>query len=82
MDDSNPLQRMYMRLAASLRDEIISGLRVPGSPMPSLARLCEMHGCSRRTSGHAMQVLENGGLIYREPGLGYFVAVYRKIHDK
>jgi GntR family transcriptional regulator len=82
MDDSNPAQRMYMRLAASLRDEITSGLRAPGAPLPSLTRLCQMHSCSRRTGGHAMQVLEDEGLVYREPGLGYFVAVRRRNHEE
>jgi DNA-binding GntR family transcriptional regulator len=29
-----------------------------------------------------MQVLEDEGLVYREPGLGYFVAVRRRNHEE
>ncbi len=81
MDDSNPDQRLYMRLAGSLREEIMKGLRAPGSKLPSITSLCRLHNLSRRTGGHAMQILENEGLVYREPGLGYYVAV-RMDHNK
>ncbi len=74
MDDGHPERRVYLLLAARLREEIVSGLLVPGSPMPSIGSLCQVHGFSRRTGGHALQTLEKEGLIYRVPGLGYFVA--------
>ena len=79
MDDGNPQQRMYIRLAASLREEIESGMRAPGSQLPSITSLCTLYGLSRRTGGHAMQVLEHEGLVYREPGLGYFVAAHHRL---
>jgi DNA-binding GntR family transcriptional regulator len=75
MDDNNPEQRKYMRLAASLREEIRTGLRAPGARMPTIAVLTEQHGVSRQTAGKTMKVLAREGLIYREHGLGWFVAV-------
>jgi Bacterial regulatory proteins, gntR family len=76
MDDSNPDQRRYMRLAESLREEITSGLRAPGSQLPSIGDLSQLYNCSRKTAGHAMQVLVDERLIYRQLGLGYFVTVH------
>lgn len=81
MDDSNPDQRRYMRLAESLREEITSGLLAPGSPIPSIGSLTQMHNCSRRTAGHAMEILVKEGLAYRQPGLGYFAAVHHGSRD-
>jgi DNA-binding GntR family transcriptional regulator len=48
MDDSNPAQRLYVRLAESLRAEMASGLLAPGSKVPSITSLCKLHGLSRR----------------------------------
>ena len=69
-----PEQRTYMRLVTSLRQDIDKGVLVPGSAMPSITRLCKIYECSRRPAGRAMQILESEGVIYRVPGLGYFVA--------
>jgi GntR family transcriptional regulator len=78
MDERNPEQRRYMRLAGLLEEEIKTGLRAPGAPMPSISILTQEHGISRQTVGKAMKVLACEGLIYREPGLGWFVAVPRR----
>jgi GntR family transcriptional regulator len=78
MDQDNPEHRKYLLVAASLKEEIRTGLRVPGDRLPSIADLCQMHGVSRQTGGKAMNVLARAGLIYRQrPGLGWFFAVAR-----
>jgi hypothetical protein len=82
MDDSNPEQRIYLRLAALLREEITNGLLAPGSPVLSITSLCKVRDCSRRTGGHALQTLESEGLVYRVPGRGYFIAVHHRNHDE
>ena len=81
MDESNPEQRKYLRLAALLREEITSGLRAPGSSLPSIADLCRAHDVSRQTAGQALRNLRVDELIYRMPGLGYFVAAVA-VNDK
>jgi DNA-binding GntR family transcriptional regulator len=62
-----------MRIAAMLRERITAGDLAPGQPAPSITRLCADHGVARQTAAHAMRVLQDAGLVYRVPGLGYHV---------
>jgi GntR family transcriptional regulator len=64
-----PDPRAYMRLAALLRDQLASG-----EPLPPIRELRAKHGHSRQTAGKALRILEEEGLIYRVPGLGYYAA--------
>jgi GntR family transcriptional regulator len=63
-----------MRLAALIRDQIASGTLTAGGPLPSIAVLRRRHSHSRQTVGKAMRILEGEGLIYRVPGLGYYIS--------
>jgi DNA-binding GntR family transcriptional regulator len=63
-----------MRLAALIRDQIANGTLPRGGRLPSIAVLRGQHGHSRQTVGKAMRVLEDEGLIYRVPGLGYYIS--------
>ena len=63
-----------MRLAALIRERIADGRLNPGGQLPSIAALRREQGHSRQTVGKAMHVLEGEGLIYRVPGLGYYVS--------
>jgi DNA-binding GntR family transcriptional regulator len=63
-----------MRLAALIRERIADGRLNPGGQLPSIAALRREQGHSRQTVGKAMHVLEREGLIYRVPGLGYYVS--------
>ena len=65
--------RSYVRLAARIRKQILSGDLVPGRPVPSITTLSQELGHARHTCGKAMQVLEQEGLLTRIPGLGYYV---------
>ncbi|HYB48945.1 MAG TPA: winged helix-turn-helix domain-containing protein [Streptosporangiaceae bacterium] len=69
-----PDPRAYMRLAALIREQIASGKLAPGAQLPSIAVLRRERGHSRQTVGKAMRILEREGLIYRVPGLGYYVS--------
>jgi len=69
-----PDPRAYMRLAAFIREQISDGKLAPGGPLPSIAALRREQGHSRQTAGKAMRVLADEGLIYRVPGLGYYVS--------
>jgi DNA-binding GntR family transcriptional regulator len=72
-----------MQLAALIRDQIASGTLAPGGRIPSIAVLRRRHSHSRQTVGKAMRVLEGEGLIYRVPGLGYYVShgAAAPVHD-
>jgi DNA-binding GntR family transcriptional regulator len=63
-----------MRLAALIREQITDGRLAPGGQLPSIAALRREQGHSRQTVGKAMHVLVDEGLIYRVPGLGYYVS--------
>ena len=63
-----------MRLAAIIRQQIAEGTLAQGARLPSIAVLRRDHGHSRQTVGKAMHVLEDEGLIFRVPGLGYYVS--------
>ena len=72
--DPQPDPRAYMKLAVLIRDQIASGTLPRGGRLPSIAVLCRQHGHSRQTVGKAMRVLEREGLVYRVPGLGYYIS--------
>ena len=65
--------RSYVRLAARIRKQIMSGDLVSGRPVPSITTLSQEHGHARQTCGKAMQLLEGEGLLTRIPGHGYYV---------
>jgi len=46
----------------------------PGERLPPIGELRRKHGHSRQTVTKAMRVLQDEGLIYRVPGLGYYAA--------
>ena len=65
--------RAYIRIAAVLRERITAGDLASGQATPSITRLCADHGVARQTAAHALHVLQDAGLVYRVPGLGYHV---------
>ena len=65
--------RVYVRLAALLREEIRSGELAPGDPTPSITTLTQEHGLARQTVAKAFGLLVAEGLVVRVPGLGYYV---------
>ena len=65
--------RAYIRIAAVLRERITAGELAPGQATPSITRLCADHGVARQTAAHALHVLQDAGLVYQVPGLGYHV---------
>jgi len=63
----------YAQLAEYLRQEIDAGRFQPGDRLPSLNDLKEQFGANQHTVERAHTLLENDGLIRREPGRGVFV---------
>lgn len=57
-----------------LQKEITGGNYESGEKLPSEKRLCDYFKVSRVTVRHALQNLENDGLIYRKQGVGAFVS--------
>jgi GntR family transcriptional regulator len=65
--------RAYIRLAVQMRKLIAEGELLPGDPTPSISTLVHAHGYARQTAGKALRLLIDEGLLYRVPGLGYYV---------
>jgi GntR family transcriptional regulator len=65
--------RAYVRLANLLRQQISDGTLRLGQPTPSITTLTQEHGIARQTAAKALRLLEAEGLVYRVPGLGYYV---------
>jgi GntR family transcriptional regulator len=65
--------RAYIRLAVQLRRLIAEGELQPGLPTPSITTLVQANGYARQTCAKALRLLVDEGLLYRVPGLGYFV---------
>jgi DNA-binding GntR family transcriptional regulator len=72
LGESDP--RAYVRLAAGVRSQILTGELAPGDPAPSVTTLSQRHGHTRQTCGKALRLLMCEGLLFRVPGLGYYVA--------
>jgi hypothetical protein len=65
--------RAYVRIAALVRAQIESGQLARGQPVPSITTLVQEHGVARQTAAKGLRLLESEGLLYRVPGLGYYV---------
>ena len=68
----------YARLADGLRRQIESGLLKPGDQLPSYAQMLAQHGVGQNTAEKMFALLEQDGLIIREPNRGIFVAVAKR----
>lgn len=66
-------QALYQRIAASLRQRILSGGHTVGDVMPSENELAGAYRTSRVTVRKAFQILESEGLIKARQGKGYIV---------
>jgi DNA-binding GntR family transcriptional regulator len=64
---------LSLRVADSLRAQILKGRLLPGEKLPTRQKLARKHTVHVQTVGRALQLLESQGLIWRCPGLGYYV---------
>jgi len=70
--------RLYVRLAARLRRQILDGEVAPGQPVASITALSQELGYARQTCGKAVRLLEQEGLLTFIPGLGYYATATTK----
>lgn len=64
---------IYGTICNSLRNQIFSGKFRPGDMLPSENQLCREFTASRETVRKGLRVLEQEGLIFSRPKIGYFV---------
>jgi GntR family transcriptional regulator len=72
---------MYHQLKELVSEKIESGEWAPGYRLPTEAEISREFGVSRITVRHAMQLLQNQGLLERKQGRGTFVAQPKVAHD-
>ena len=72
-DDPQRAVPVYIQVAGELREQIISGKLNPGDILPSESTLCSEYHISRDTARKSLRELENEGLIFSRPKVGYFV---------
>lgn len=73
VNSSSPMPRYY-RVKLEIEKDITDGKLQPGDMLPSERGLCEKFGVSSITIRRALRELVQAGLIYRENGVGTFVA--------
>ncbi|MGW1411364.1 GntR family transcriptional regulator [Streptomyces sp. NPDC002403] len=76
--DAADRRSLHERIAADLRDEIMSGDLAPGAGLPSTAQLKERFSASNATVQKALQLLKGEGLVIGRPGASVTVREHRQ----
>ncbi|MBO8202133.1 GntR family transcriptional regulator [Streptomyces smyrnaeus] len=76
--DANDRRSLHERIAADLRDEIMSGDLAPGSALPSTAQLKSRFTASNATVQKALQLLKDERLVVGRPGAAVTVREHRQ----
>lgn len=66
-----------LTVADAIRQQIADGTLRPGDQVPSRRELATQHHVHIHTVAHGLQLLEQAGLIWRCPGLGYYVRAHQ-----
>ncbi|MEV5881308.1 GntR family transcriptional regulator [Streptomyces sp. NPDC052020] len=76
--ESADRRSLHERIAADLRDDIMSGELAPGASLPSTARLKERFDASNATVQKALQLLKEEGLAVGRAGASVTVREHRQ----
>lgn len=74
MARNNKVPKVYEAIYKRLRSQIFSGKFRPGDLLPSESQLCAEFDASRETVRKGLKELEQEGLIFSRPKIGYFVS--------
>jgi len=69
----------YLRIAADLRERIVSGALGPGGRLPTETQLMAAYGVSRTVAKWAISVLKGEGLVEGRRGSGVYVRAGRRL---
>jgi GntR family transcriptional regulator len=67
------MRPQHLKIAATLRAEVLSGWLTPGAQLPSISQLIERFETSNATVQRALEVLRDEGFLQSRPGKGVFV---------
>ncbi|MDE7154613.1 MAG: GntR family transcriptional regulator [Muribaculaceae bacterium] len=65
---------IYLQIADSLTDEILSGHLLPNNRVPSIRDLSAQFQVNVNTITRTLDHLQQQGVIYNQRGIGFFVA--------
>lgn len=65
---------VYAAIYKNMRSQIFAGKLRPGDMLPSENQLCSEYSASRETVRKGLKHLEQEGLIFSRPKIGYFVS--------
>jgi DNA-binding LacI/PurR family transcriptional regulator len=71
---AGPVEPLYRQIVRNLEAQIRQGALPRGSLVPSERQICKQYGVSPITARRALSELTRQGLIYRQAGIGSFVA--------
>jgi GntR family transcriptional regulator len=78
-EDAYDRRSLHERVAADLREEIMTGDLAPGVGLPSTARLKERFGASNATVQKALQLLKDERLVVGRAGASVTVREHRQL---
>ena len=71
MDDSRPI---FLQIAEQIENDIISGALPEETQVPSTNELAAYLRINPATAGKGVNLLVDGGILYKKRGIGMFVA--------
>ena len=81
--DADQKTPLYEQLYAALADEIRTGQRAPGTPLPGRRTMAAQQGVSVNTVDAAYQMLAAEGLAEPRPRSGFYVQkTYGMLHSR
>jgi GntR family transcriptional regulator len=72
--DFQESQAIYLQIAHSLCENVLSGAWKPGDRAPAIRELAESLAVNPNTVVRTYAYLQDQGIIYNQRGIGYFVA--------
>ncbi|MED4454921.1 GntR family transcriptional regulator [Metabacillus fastidiosus] len=74
-DDTKPI---FQQIADMIADDIVDGFLKEGEQIPSTTELSKFYQINRATAQKGLAILVDAGLVYKQRGVGMFVAANAK----
>lgn len=72
--DFNSEKPIFVQIADGLEDAILTGAFEEGSQIPSITEISVTYKINPATALKGMNILTDGGIVYKKRGVGMFVA--------
>jgi GntR family transcriptional regulator len=76
--DFNNEKSIYLQIAESIEDDIISGIIEEETQIPSTNQMAVIYKINPATAGKGINLLVDRGILYKRRGIGMFVAAGAK----